>query len=148
MSSGTTSAIKGGMAYVSAYLDDNPLIRGLAKLQGKLKTWQAGLSRLSAGTMGGGLPGPFAAIARFAQSPSGVFAALLVAAKFTAQAREEMLRMSETTGVSVEKLSQYAYAARRAGLSNEALASGLRRMQSKEFMAAFQGMGGKGGGLK
>ena len=56
--------------------------------------------------------------------------------------------MSESCGVSVEKLSQYAYAARRAGVSNEALASGLKRMQSKEFMASVQGMGGKGGGLK
>ena len=55
--------------------------------------------------------------------------------------------MSETTGVGVEKLSQFAYAARRAGVSNEALANGLKRMQSKEFQAMFQGIG-KGGGMK
>ena len=143
--SSTAGAIKGGMAYVQAYLDDNPVTQGLAKLRGKLKAWQASLSTMAAGTMGGELPEPFAAIARFAQSPAGAFTALLGAAKYTAEAREEMLRMSETTGVSVEKLSQYAYAARRAGISNEALASGLRRLESKEFMAAMQGLGGKGG---
>ena len=148
MSTGTTGAIRGGMAYVQAYLDDNPVTQGLAKLRGKLKSWQAGLSTLASGTMGGELPEPFAAIARFAQSPAGAFAALLGAAKFTAQAREEMLRMSETTGVSVEKLSQYAYAARRAGVSTEALANGLKRMQSKEFMAAFQGAGNGSRALK
>ena len=141
MSSGTSGAIRGGLAYVQAYLDDNPVTQGLAKLRGKLRTWQASLSTMAAGTMGGELPEPFAAIARFAASPAGAFSALLGAAKFTAQAREEMLRMSETTGVSVEKLSAYAYAARRAGVSTEALASGLRKMQSKEFQALL----GKGG---
>ncbi len=85
--SGTAGAIKGGMAYVQAYLDDNPLTKGLAKLQGKLKVWQASLSTLAAGTMGGGLPEPFAAIARFAASPAGAFAALTGAAKYTADAR-------------------------------------------------------------
>ncbi|MGO9111170.1 MAG: hypothetical protein ACLP9L_18250 [Thermoguttaceae bacterium] len=148
MSTGTTSAIRGGLAYVQAYLDDNPVTQGLAKLRGKMRAWQASLSTLAAGTMGGELPEPFAAIARFAQSPAGAFAALLGAAKFTAAAREEMLRMAEASGVAVDKFSQYAYAARRAGVSNEALASGLKRLESKQFMAAMQGMGGKAGGLK
>ena len=139
---GATGAIKGGMAYVQAFLDDNPLTQGLAKLQGKMRSWQAGLSKLAAGTMGGQLPEPFAAIARFASSPAGAFAALIGAAKFTADAREEMLRLSETTGVGVEKLSQYSYAARRAGLSNETFAAGLRKLQSKEFQMALQGLNG------
>ena len=147
MSTGTTGAIRGGMAYVQAYLDDNPVTQGLAKLQGRIKRWQASLSTMAAGTMGGELPEPFAAIARFAQSPAGAFAALLGAAKFTAQARDEMLRLSETTGVSVEKLSQYAYAARRAGISTETLAGALKKMESKEFRSMMQGIG-KGGGMK
>ena len=37
--------------------------------------------------------------------------------------------MSEATGVGVEKLSHYAYAARQAGVSNEALAGALQKMQ-------------------
>jgi hypothetical protein len=129
-------------------LDDNPVTQGLSKLQGKIKRWQASLSTMAAGTMGGELPEPFAAIARFAQSPAGAFAALLGAAKFTADAREEMLRMSETAGVAVEKFSAYAYAARRAGLSNEALAGGLKKLESKEFQAAMQGLGKSVGGMK
>jgi len=145
MSTGTVGAIKGGMAFVQAYLDDNPLSQGLAKLQTKLKSWQASLSKLGAGAYGGELPEPFAAIARFAASPAGAFSALLGAAKLTADAREEMLKMSETTGVSVEKLSALSYAARRAGVSTESLAAGLRKMQSKEFSAAFGG--GKNGAL-
>jgi hypothetical protein len=136
------------MAYVQAYLDDNPVTQGLAKLQGKVKKFQATLSTMAAGTMGGELPEPFGAIARFAQSPAGAFAALLGAAKFTADARAEMLRMSETAGVTVEKFSAYAYAARRAGLSNEALASGLKKLESKEFQTAMQGLGKSIGGMK
>ena len=139
MSTGTTGAIKGGMAYVQAYLDDNEVSKGLAKLQMKLRSWQASLSKAAAGAYGGELPEPFAALARFAASPAGAFSALLGAAKLTADAREEMFRMSETTGVTVEKLSALAYAARRAGVSNEALASGLRKMQSKEFQAMIGG---------
>ena len=146
MSSGTTGAIKGGMAYVQAYLDDNPLTQGLAKLQTKLKTWQSSLSKMSAGAYGGELPEPFAALARFAASPAGAFTALLGAAKYTADAREEMFKMSETTGVAVEKLSALAYAARRAGIDNQTLAAGLKKLQAKEFAEAMQGMGGKGKG--
>lgn len=146
--SGTTGAIKGGEAWVQAYLDDNPVTQGLASLQKKIKAWQSSLSTLAAGTMGGSLPEPLAALVRFAQSPAGTFAALLGVAKHTAHAREEMLRMAETSGVAIDKFSQYAYAARRAGLSNEALASGLKRLESREFLSAMQGMGGKGGGLK
>ena len=139
MSTGTTSNIVAGRAAVQAYLDENPLNQGLARLQTKLKLWQAGLSRTWAGAYGGELPAPFGAIARFAASPAGAFSALLGAAKLTADAREEMFRMSETTGVAVEKLSALAYAARRAGVSNEALASGLRKMQGKEFQAMLSG---------
>lgn len=146
MSSGTSGGIKAGAAFVQAYLDDNPITQGLAKLRTKFKTWQASLSTLAAGTMGGELPEPFAAIARFAQSPAGAFAALLGAAKHTATVREEMLRMSESTGVAVAKLSTLAYAARRAGVSNEALAAGLQKMQGKEFLTALGGGGKHGAG--
>jgi hypothetical protein len=133
------------MAYVEAWLDDNPLTQGLAKLQGKLRAWQATLSTTAAGAYGGQLPEPFAAIARFATSPAGAFTALLGAAKLTGDAREEMLRMSEQTGVAVDKLSAYAYAARRAGISNETLAAAMQKLQSREFTEAMQGLGGGGG---
>ncbi len=147
--SGAAGAIKGGMAYVAAYLDDNPAVRGLAKLKGKFQSWQASLSTMGSGAYGGQLPEPFAAIVRFATSPAGAFTALLGAAKYTANANEEMLRMSETTGVAVEKLSALSYAARRAGVSNEALAAGLKKLQSKEFQMLMAG-GGHGaiGGAK
>ena len=77
MSTGSTSAIRGGMAYVQAYLDDNPLTQSLHKLQTKLKGFQAALSRAGSSAYGGALPEPFAAIVRFAQSPAGAFSALL-----------------------------------------------------------------------
>ena len=144
MSTGTTGAIKGGKAFVEAWLDDGPFMKGLASLSTKLKTWQTSLAKIGAGAYGGELPEPFAAIVRFAASPAGAFSALLGAAKYTADAREEMLRMSETTGVAVDKLSALSYAARRAGVSNEALANGLRKLQSKEFAEMMQGPGGKG----
>jgi len=139
------------MAYVQAFLDDNPVTQGLAKLRGKLKAFQASLSSVAGGAMGGELPEPLAAIARFAASPAGAFAALLGAAKYTAEAREEMFKMSEVTGVAVDKLSALSYAARRAGVSNEALGNALKKMQGKEFQALMQGMGGGkhgAGGMK
>ncbi|MGO8690646.1 MAG: hypothetical protein ACLQLG_13570 [Thermoguttaceae bacterium] len=146
MSSGPVGAIKGGMAYVQAFLDDNPVTQGLAKLGTKLRIWQANLSKLGSRAYGGELPEPFAAIARFAASPAGAFSALLGAAEHTAHAREEMLRMAQTTGLTVEKFSALAYAARRAGLSNEDLAASLRKLQSREFQATLAGIGGKGAG--
>jgi hypothetical protein len=142
MSTGTSGNIVAGQASVVAWLDDHPLSQGLAKLSNKLKQWQSSLSKIGAGSYGGQLPMPFAAIARFAASPAGAFAALLGAAKHTADVRAEMLMMSQTTGVAVDKLSKYAYAARRAGIDNATFAAGLKKLQSKEFQMALQGMGG------
>jgi hypothetical protein len=139
MPEGNLNAIKGGEAYVRAFLDDNPVTRGLAALQRKFGEWQENLSRMAQKTWGGELPEPFAAIARFAVSPAGVFGGLLEVAHHTAETREELLRMSETTGVAVEKLSELQYAASRAGVGSEALASGLRKLQSKEFSEMLKG---------
>ena len=144
----TASGIKSGMAYVQAYLDDNPLTQGLTKLRAKLISWQSKLGSMGSKAYGGQLPEPFAAVARFATSPAGVFTGLLGAAKHTAEVREQMLRMSETAGVSVEHFSAAAYAANKYGVSMEALAAGLKRMETKEFAAMLGGGkgGGKGGG--
>jgi hypothetical protein len=143
----TASGIKSGMAYVAAYLDDNPVTQGLTKLRAKLISWQSSLGSLGSKAYGGQLPGPLGAIAHFAASPAGIFTGLLAAAKHTASVREEMLRLSQTAGVSVETLSAASYAARKYGVSVEALAAGLKRMQTKEFTASLGG--GKGGaGMK
>ena len=48
MSSGIIRAIKGGMDYIQAFLDSNPLTQGLSKLRTKLKSWQLSLSKMGA----------------------------------------------------------------------------------------------------
>ncbi len=98
--------------------------RDLAAVQAKLRGWSASLSRMGAGAYGGELPGPLAAIARFASSPAGMFAGLLTAAKMTATAGDEIVHLAEKAGTSVEAISSLAYAARRAEVNADSLATG------------------------
>jgi hypothetical protein len=133
-------AIRAGAAYVEVFLDQNRVTQGLAVLQTKLRGWSASLSRIGASTYGGELPGPLAAIARFASSPAGMLAGLLTAAKMTATAWEEMVHLAQKAGTSVEAISALSYAARRADV---ALAHGVEfgsRLIGLECRAGFDGV--------
>lgn len=136
-------AIRAGAAYVEVFLDENRITRGLASLQTKLRGWSASLSRLGAGAYGGELPGPLAAIARFASSPAGMLAGLLTAAKMTATAGQEMVHLAQKAGTSVEAISALSYAARRADVGIESLAMGIKKMQVTVADAARGGKKGQ-----
>ena len=112
---------------------------GPGRLAGKAAGWSASLSRIGAGAYGGELPGRLAAIARFASSPAGMFAGLLTAAKMTAHAGDEIVHLAEKAGTSVEAISSLAYAARRAEVSADSLATGIKKMQVNITAAARGG---------
>ena len=90
-----SGAIRAGAAYVEVFLEQNRITRDLAAVQSKLRSWSATLSRIGAGAYGGELPGPLAAIARFATSPAGMFAGRLTAAKIAATGGTEIADLAE-----------------------------------------------------
>ena len=126
----TAGAIRAGAAYIEVFLEQNRVTQGLAAIQARLRGWSASLGRMGAGAYGGGdLPGPLAAIARFASSPAGMFAGLLTAAKMAASGGTEMADLAEKAGTSVEAISALGYAARRSHVDVEQLATGVKKMQ-------------------
>jgi hypothetical protein len=132
-------AIRAGAAYVEVFLESNRVTQGLAAVQAKIRGWSASLSRLGSSSYGGELPEPFAAIARFASSPAGMFAGLLSAAKMAASGGNAMQSLAERAGTSVEAISSLAYAARRSDVAVESLAAGIRKMQVNIADAARSG---------
>lgn len=135
-------AIRAGAAYVEVFLEQNRVTQGLASMQARLRGWSASLGRLGAGAYGGELPEPLAAVARFASSPAGMLAGLLTAAKMTATAGDELVHLAEKAGTGVEAISALSYAARRADVGVDLLATGIKRMQVNIADAA---RGGKTG---
>ncbi len=131
----TAGAIRAGAAYVEVFLDDNRIVRGLAAVQSRLRTWSASLGRLGSGAFGGGLPGPLGAIAHFAGSPAGMFAGLLVASKTFASVGDDLDKMSSRVGVSVEFLSALSHAAKIGGTEIAAMEVGIRRLQRTAYDA-------------
>lgn len=139
----TAGAIRAGAAYVEVFLESNRVSQGLAAVQAKLRGWSASLGRLGASTYGGELPGPLAAIARFASSPAGMFAGLLAAAKQAASSGAEMADLADKAGTSVAAISALSYAARRTNVAVESLAAGIKRMQVNITDAARGGKTGQ-----
>ncbi len=131
----TAGAIRAGAAYVEVFLDDNRIVRGLAAVQSRLRTWSASLGRLGSGAFGGGLPGPLGAIAHFAGSPAGMFAGLLVASKTFASMGDDLDKMSSRVGASVEFLSALSHAAKIGGTEIAAMEVGIRRLQRTAYDA-------------
>ena len=138
-----SGAIRAGAAYVEVFLEQNRITRDLAAVQSKLRSWSATLSRIGAGAYGGELPGPLAAIARFATSPAGMFAGLLTAAKIAATGGTEIADLAEKAGTSVEAISALAYAARRSHVEVDTLATGIKKMQVNITDAARGGKQGQ-----
>jgi hypothetical protein len=132
-------AIRAGAAYIELFFEQNPVTRGLSALQARLRGWSASLGRLGAGAYGGELPGPLGAIARFASSPAGIFSGLLTAAKVAADTGDAIVHLAEKAGTSVEAISALSYAARRAEVNADSLATAIKKMQVNIVTAARGG---------
>ena len=115
--------IRAGAAYVELFVSDSKLVRGLASASRKLKAFGEAISGWgqTLATLGAAVTAP-----------------LLGSAKVFGQMGDQIAKASARTGVSVESLSELAYAAELSGASLETLEAGLRRMQ-RSLVEAAQG---------
>lgn len=118
---GSSGAIRAGRAFVELFADDSKLVRGLKAAQAKLKAF--GASVRAAGTKMMGLG-------------AAVAAPLAGAAKVFSDMGDQIAKMSARTGISVESLSELAYAAELSGTNLEGLEIGVRKMQKTLVNAA------------
>lgn len=109
----SSGAIRAGSAYVEAFLKDNKLIRGLEGLRRRFSAF---------GGMMMGVGGKAAAAGTLLATP------ILAAVSNFASTGDALNKMSQRTGVSVETLSELAYAAGQSGSSLEELGVGMKGM--------------------
>ena len=108
------SDIEAGRAYVELYVKNSAPIKGLADAKKGLTDFGFGIA-----TVGKWIAGIGAIIT----------ASILAATHTWATAGEEIFRMSQRTGMAVEKLSELKYAAAENGVAAESLEGGIRHMQ-------------------
>jgi len=120
--------IRAGAAYVELFADDSRLIRGLSRASRRLKAFGAGVQAMGAGMRDVGM--------RLVGVGTAMIAPLLGAAKVFSEMGDSLAKMSARTGVSVEALSELAFAAQQSGADMDALETGIKRMQKAVVAAA------------
>ncbi len=115
--------IRAGKAFVELYVKNSALMKGLAEAQKRLRDFGNGISVVGKWMMGLGT----AAIAPLA----------LMAKRFESTG-SALNDMSARTGVAVESLSEFSYAADQTGTNLETVESGVKKMQ-KAIGAATDG---------
>jgi hypothetical protein len=118
--------IRAGAAYIELFVNDSRLVRGLQSASKKLKAFGEAIT---------GWGEKLAAIG------TAVAAPLIASAKVFAEMGDQMAKMSQRTGISVEALSELAYAAQVSGTDIETLETAIKRMQ-KVIIAAAEGSDG------
>ena len=119
------SDIQAGRAYVELLLKDQAFTKGLKGALGKLKSFSGGVSGISAAIERPGNAGITGAMARALKSFLGF--------------GDEMDKMRQRTGLSVEALSEFAHAAARSGTDIDTVELGVRKMQKALTLAAAGG---------
>lgn len=115
--------IRAGRAFVELFADDSKLVRGLKSAERKLKAWGAGIKDI--GT-------------KMAAVGAAVVTPLLASAKAFASMGDNLVHVSERTGITVEALSELSFAADQCGVEMDALETGIRKMQ-KTIVSAAKG---------
>lgn len=113
--------IRAGAAFIELFVNDTKLVRGLQNASRKLKAFGTAVS-------GWGQ--------KLAMAGAAITAPLLGSAKAFAEMGDRIAKAATRTGVSVETLSELAYAADLSGASLETLEGSLRRMQRMVIEAA------------
>lgn len=113
--------IRAGAAYIELFVSDSKLVRGLEKASKKLKAF---------GDVITGWGQKMAAIG------AAITAPLVGSAKAFSEMGDRIAKASARTGVSVETLSELAYAADLSGANLEILEGSLRKMQKAIIEAA------------
>lgn len=137
-----SGAIRAGRAFVELFADSTKLEQALGKAKARLRGFAESVKAVGTSVRDAGKA--FALLGTAALTP------LLGAAKLFGHAGDELAKMSDRTGISVEALSELRYAAAMADVEMEALETGVRRMQrtlgaategSSEAIDAFRGLG-------
>ena len=115
--------IRAGAAYIELFVSDSKLVRGLEKASKKLKAFGDAIT---------GWGQKMAAVG------AAITAPLVGSAKAFSEMGDRIAKASARTGVSVETLSELAYAADLSGASLDTLEGSLRKMQ-KAIVAAAEG---------
>jgi hypothetical protein len=121
----TGGAIRAGRAFVELFGDDTKLRKVLDGAQKRMQAFAAGIRTTGVGLLGVG---------------TAAGGGLLASAKLFSTMGDDLEKMSQRTGVSVESLSQLGFAAGQSGTNIEALESGLQAM-SRVIVGA--GLGSK-----
>lgn len=117
----SASGIRAGRAYVEIGTDDSRLVAGLRQVSGKLKAFGRSMS-----IAGAGLSAASAAILGPMVAASSAFAA----------SGDELSKMSDKTGASVESLSELRHAASQSAVEFSQLGSALAKQQKNLAEAA------------
>lgn len=117
-----TGQIRAGGAIIEIGGDDKPLLNALARASARLKAFGEGLASIGKQMIGLGV---------------AIVTPLAIAGKMFATMGDEIAKASTRTGVSVEALSELAYAAKQSGTDLEGLEGGLRKMQKTVVEAAI-----------
>ena len=119
-----TSDIRAGRAFVDFGVNDSKLIQGLNKAQARLRAFGNAVKSIGLGLTGIG---------------AGILTPILGAAKQFAETGDALDKMSQRTGISVEKLSALGFAAERSGTSLEDMENSIRHMQRSLVDASDNG---------
>jgi hypothetical protein len=119
----SSGAIRAGRAFVELFADDSKLVRGLKSAEKKLKAWGTAVKDIGR---------------KMAEVGAAVVAPLLGAAKAYAAIGDNLVHVSERTGIAVEALSELSFAADQCGIEMEAFETGIRKMQ-KTIVSAAKG---------
>jgi hypothetical protein len=115
------SGIRAGQAFVELFSDDSRLVRGLNAASKRLKAW--GQSVTAAGQ-------------RMLLGGTTLLGALAGSAKVFAGMGSQLADMSVRTGISVEALCEFGYAAEMSGADLDVFEGGVRKMQKTITEAA------------
>ena len=117
----SSQGIKAGSAFIELFVNDDKLVKGLQKASKKLKAFGDAIAGWGKKLMGIG---------------TAIAAPLVGFAKVFASGSKELQTLSQRTGISVQSLSELAYAAHLSGTDMETLEVGIKRMQKMLYQAA------------
>lgn len=117
----TARGIRAGAAYIELFVNDSRLVRGLRSAQKRLQAFGSAVSSWGR---------------TLATAGAAITAPLLGSAKAFSEMGDRIAKASARTGISVETLSELAYAADLSGASLEVLEGSVRRMQRSIVEAA------------
>jgi hypothetical protein len=106
--------IEAGKAYVSLYVKNSALVKGLQSASKQLQSWGANIAKIGGSMMAAG---------------GAVMAPMAAMVKGFSDAGSQLADMSARTGASAETLSALGYAAGMTGSSMEDVEKALRKMQ-------------------